>query len=726
MLRRIGDASSRVYLATADASQRRVALKVFTRTGGDDRDSFQGEVDALARLDHHNIVKLIDHGSFDTVRYLAMEYFAGGDLASRLAQGLRLRDVTRVTRDVVLALEHAHAHGIIHQDIKPTNILFRLQGGAVLADFGISGAKATDTVHGTPTYMSPEQLLGGELTGSSDFYSLGIVLFRMLTGRVPFDAETPARIASLHLQAAIPQLPPSVSAFQDVLNGLLAKRPEDRFGAEQTIDALSRVELDGTLPNVVLRTDTIATDEILVVSAPIEVSVASRGDPGGSTRDRRLVYGGIAAAALLIVGLFTRPAFVDQALTATGLRDDPLLVAAWQEAEALRADPNQSLAAVVSAYRRVLEIDADQAEALDAIGATQRRWKNDVRSAIETNDLSFADTRLAQLIDLFPQDPELDELARRLTEMSIVQRLLTDTDSLLARGGGEDPRSAAMAIPSYQEVLRLSPGNESARQGLDDLAAFFSDRATTAARERRVDDAIDSLTLAVNANPEHPTLESVRATINDAASLQAEIESMLSSAQTLRADGRLIDPPEDNAAEMYQRVLATDPDNSLAAQGLAELNAQVLGQLAADLDQRRFARAGALIERAAAVGFDATTVIDMRDRLTAERTRAARIDELLASSQALIKAGFLTEPVSDNAVTQLREILRIDPGNETAQDLLNSSAARLAGVAEEAYQAGLMELARQYLDLALAITPDVDAWQERREQWVEETGREGS
>ena len=694
---------------------------MFARSSGDDRDSFQGEVDALARLNHPNIVKLIEHGSFDTVRYLAMEYFAGGDLASRLTQGLRLADVTRVTKDVVEALDHAHAHGVIHQDIKPTNILFRPQGGAVLADFGISGSRATDTVRGTPTYMSPEQLTGGELTGQSDFYSLGIVLYRMLTGGVPFDGESPAKIALLHQQAAIPQLPAAVAPFQTVLEGLLAKRPADRFasGAE-VVDALNEIEVAGVLPNVVLRTDTVATDEILVVSAPIESSVTSRGDADEKPVDRRLVYGSIAVAMVVVAGLLLRPAVVDQALTATGLRDDPLLVAAWQEAEALRADSNQSLAAVVSAYRRVLEIDAGHVEAGDAIGATQRRWKNDVRSAIETNDLSFADTRLAELIGQFPLDPELDELERRLTEMSIVDRLLTDTDRLLARSGGEDPRSAAMAIPTYQEVLRLSPGNESAQRGLDDLATFFSERATAAARDRRVDDAIDSLTLAVNANPDHAALETVRATINEAASLQAEIESMLSSAQALRAAGRLIDPPEENAAEMYQRVLATDPDNSLAVQGLAELNAQVLGLFATDLTEGEFGDAALRIERAAAVGIAAQTIIDMRERLATEQTRIARVQELLASSKALIEQGFLTEPVNDNAVTQLREILRIDPGNETAQVMLNASAARLARVAEEAHGEGLSELARQYLDLALAITPDVDAWRERRERWVAE------
>jgi serine/threonine-protein kinase len=171
-----------------------------------------------------------------------MRYMSGGSLEERLKEGpLSIAETVHLISRLAPALDAAHTKGIIHRDLKPGNILFDRYGNAFLSDFGIArltqGSAATltgDVVLGTPAYMSPEQVQGDrELDGRSDLYSLGIILFQMLTGKVPFSSDTPAKTMLMHILEPVPQLldikpglPPAIAA---VLGCALAKEPEARF-----------------------------------------------------------------------------------------------------------------------------------------------------------------------------------------------------------------------------------------------------------------------------------------------------------------------------------------------------------------------------------------------------------------------------------------------------------------------------------------------------------------
>src|SRR3989441_1120981 len=243
-----------VYRAHHAALDRNVAIKVLPDFFAEDevyRERFQQEARSVARLKHANILNVFDFGQEHGITYLVLELVEGGTLAERLGRPIELEDVVRTLRPIASALDHAHAQGVLHRDVKPSNILIHRDGTPVLADFGLAkmadslrSLTATGTVMGTPEYMSPEQGAGEALGPASDRYSLAVVAYEMLTGRVPFQAETPAAVLLSHINKAVPptrELSGELSGhIEDALRKGLAKSPLDRFdSATQFVAALT-------------------------------------------------------------------------------------------------------------------------------------------------------------------------------------------------------------------------------------------------------------------------------------------------------------------------------------------------------------------------------------------------------------------------------------------------------------------------------------------------------
>jgi serine/threonine-protein kinase PpkA len=242
-----------VYLAVQENFDREVALKVMSHKLLADPsfgDRFLREAKIVAQLSHQHIVPVYDVGAQDDNHYIAMEKLPNGDLEDKLKEGLPLTDCFVVIKQMAMALDYAVSKGYIHRDIKPENILFREDGSAVLSDFGIARSTTTDsqmtqagTVVGTPHYMAPEQAQGLELDGRADLYALGVIFYEMLSGHVPFDAESAVSIGIKHITEPVPTLDPDLAEFQDFVDTVLAKDPDDRYqtGAE-LIAALNDLE----------------------------------------------------------------------------------------------------------------------------------------------------------------------------------------------------------------------------------------------------------------------------------------------------------------------------------------------------------------------------------------------------------------------------------------------------------------------------------------------------
>ncbi|QIN81199.1 Stk1 family PASTA domain-containing Ser/Thr kinase [Rubrobacter tropicus] len=304
-----------VFLAHDDVLDRDVALKVMSvRYAGDEEfvERFKREAQSAAALSHPNIVSIFDRGEADDgTYYIAMEYLSGGTLKDRILKrgALPPRTAAAVALQIAEALKAAHERDVIHRDIKPHNILITGSGDVKVTDFGIARAASSSTmtrtghILGTAHYISPEQAMGEPVGPASDLYSLGVVLYEMLTGEMPFDADTPLGIAMKHVNGHL--VPPQIlnEAVPDGINAvtvrLLAKDPADRYGSD--------AELIEDLERVVAGLDPAgATTEMMTAAMPAAATRVGPQQPPQSVRRkgkrrRRAMPLILALLALLIL-----------------------------------------------------------------------------------------------------------------------------------------------------------------------------------------------------------------------------------------------------------------------------------------------------------------------------------------------------------------------------------------------------------------------------------------
>jgi serine/threonine protein kinase len=259
IIRQIGSGGmATVYLAVQEALDRQVALKIMSQqiVGQQDsefRERFSLEGRSIAQLSHNRIVSVFDMGMQGDNYYIAMEYLSGGSLKEKIQQGLAPHQAIEIAKKIADSLGYAHKKGFVHRDVKPMNIMFREDGEPILTDFGIAkivvnqdaNLTATGLIMGTPSYMSPEQAQGQTADGRADLYSLGVMLYEMLMGVVPFRADTAIALLMKHVNDPRPDLPTHLTQYQYLLDGLLEKNPDNRYqSAEDFIRATEVDDLD--------------------------------------------------------------------------------------------------------------------------------------------------------------------------------------------------------------------------------------------------------------------------------------------------------------------------------------------------------------------------------------------------------------------------------------------------------------------------------------------------
>lgn len=237
-----------VYKAYDTRLERDVAVKVIRKDAFSNEiiglilKRFEREAKAMARLNHSNIVKVFDFGEHEGFPYLVMELLSGGTLKDRLGKPIPWQDAVLLLEPVARALGYAHEKGILHRDVKPSNILITEKNEPVLTDFGIAKLLGTEEGQtltgtgvgvGTPEYMAPEQGLNKDVDGRADIYALGIILFEMVTGRKPYSADTPFAILLKQINDPLPDPRIFLKDIPDIVNNVIykamAKKPEDRF-----------------------------------------------------------------------------------------------------------------------------------------------------------------------------------------------------------------------------------------------------------------------------------------------------------------------------------------------------------------------------------------------------------------------------------------------------------------------------------------------------------------
>ena len=266
-----------VYDGFDPVIERRVAIKTIAKESIDPREAaelltrFRREAQAAGRLNHPAIVSIHDYGEEDGLAFIAMEFIKGNELRTYFdsRQRFALADIVRIMCDILDALDHAHRNGVVHRDIKPANIMITDEGRVKIADFGVARIESSTMTQvgvrvGTPAYMSPEQHLGSTVTGRSDLFSVGVILYEFLTGQRPFTGEGYALIRQILMQDAIPpsqinvDIPPALDA---VTLKALAKHPEDRFETAREFAAAFREAASGE--SIGVGVDLLSSDGVL-------------------------------------------------------------------------------------------------------------------------------------------------------------------------------------------------------------------------------------------------------------------------------------------------------------------------------------------------------------------------------------------------------------------------------------------------------------------------------
>ena len=755
-----------VHLAIQSSLERKVAIKVMRRNI-DDAEKFERrflvEGRTLAKLPHRNIVAVYDIVKSDAATYISMEYLEGGTLHEKMRSGLSLAEAVAIVVQIAGALQFAHDHGVVHRDLKPANIMFRDELTPVLTDFGIakqqdaSQTRLTQTgmLVGTPTYMSPEQINGLDVDGRSDLYSLGVMFYELLTGRAPFQGETPIAVLMAHLTSPPPPLPPQFREFQGVLDRMLAKNRDERFAnlkeftkslkaivvnndrlwerlqadpnqsSSEQLRALgfsvsSSTALDPVqqgspskrqlpapraLPTHVARAPT-ASDGVTQVSNPtLHPAVAQH--PVGPPRRGGIWLGAGAVIAVLVAVLAW------WVLRAPGEEIDPRI----------RGEIDARLV-IVDRYvgEGKLTVAAGADNAFDTLKVVQERapdysgtrkrvqallaaLKAEAKARSTRGEFLDAEGALGFAESLAPEDAEIAALrtsiadARAGSERATQAReLLTKAAEAAAAGRDLGGGSAYALLRQAAQLAPADPAVGAAQQKLLTRLLAPTRDALAGGDLSRAQSLLDGYAAALGNDPAWRALRDDIAAARTAAERSAQIAGLQNQFDLQLRARRYAEPSGDNALESLAALRQLDA--AAAAARSATLADALLADARAAMARGEASTALAQVELALRVQPGSTEAgalkREMEGRLSAEQRRVAG---LLGQAQQALAERRIFAPPGQNAAESLAELLKLDPANAEGmrlRDGLAHSATEAArALAQEQHVEAALELANQ-------------------------------
>lgn len=685
-----------VYRAVQQSLSRQVAIKVLAR-GPDDDDEFaqrfKKEGRILAQLLHPNIVTIYDIGvSENNQLFLSMEYLSGGTLRDRIKLGLSFDSAIHIIRSIAKALGYAHEKGVIHRDVKPSNIMFRHDGAPVLTDFGVARVVAgSNTVRtltgltvGSPGYMSPEQAMGQGATIQSDLYSLGVVLYEMLAGHPPYQADNSLAVVLKHLHDAIPRLPREHANLQPILNKLLAKKPTDRF--RDTSEFLKAF-------NIVIPSDTGSRPGSITGSDYLDVLEFTSGKIKSLFQESARLSNwiwviGTVIFLILVVYIFrfrystesfkTLPEPQKPVATTAPMSRETEIETLLQQAEAqlksglLTDEADQSAEA---AYRQVLKLDRGNVRALAGLEAIANEYERLARQRLESGA---------------PQE-SLDQLKKGLAVApgrEGLMRLRQEAEQRIAE------RQAQITEQKRQQELQLQ-------------AEQFLAQARSSFEEGLLEISLVHIEQGLLAAPDHPDLSALREQVKARMAEQAR--------QQAEATRRQEEEARRHAEETERRKTERALQQAAAERRWQEAD-QVLAQAVEFQQKGDYAASGQLIEKGLEGVPNHEGLLHLREEVRAQRAaeqqrqaeqakRQHEIEALLKQAESHWKAKRLTTPPGSNAETTYRQVLELDTGNIQARARLERIAQEYLQQARQQQSAGALQDSLELVEKGLAVAP---------------------
>ncbi len=689
LLRQLGRGGmATVYLAVQESVDREVALKVMSPALLADPnfgERFLREAKIAAKLHHRHVVGIYDVGRSGDYHYMAMEYLGGGPVLHKDGNPRSVPFSLRVIREIATALDYAHQKGFVHRDVKPDNILLRDDGSSVLTDFGIAraldpAAKMTQTgaVVGTPHYMSPEQARGRSIDGRSDLYSLGIVLYELLVGRVPYQADDSLAVGIMHISQPVPVLPDEIASLQPLISRMLAKEPDDRYqsGAEVAA-AIAGFERNGTF-EVPANADDTARENV----------------PHG------------APAASLFASTPMPPGRTPSPAPTPPLTHTP---APPPQSRAQSSTPREGVGHRERAEPNLGRLD----EIVAAVGAESLRAERDARTHAHERRRRgpWLGAALLLLLAIGAVGAWMyQDRLRAFLPRTEFNDTLARAQHALDQGNLAGSPDSAREL--FQAARAQDPDNDVARAGLERVGQKLLDRANNELQRGDLTAARRSLDAARELLGGGAAVDAFAASLAKAESADTETAQLLDQAKQALDAGRI--SGDDGAAALYKRLLAADSSNAVAQAGLRKSADALAAEARSAFAARDLETASARIDAIATILPAYPALTELRgDLAKAREAGRAALEETLRRADAQVRAGNFNEG-GDSALALYRSVLEQDPDNARAKEGLRRIAQAFVVQANAAIDDNNPAAADNLLASVAKIAPDLPELREAR------------
>jgi len=640
-----------VYLAIQESIGRHVALKILAPDHSDETfsDRFLREARIISQLAHPNIITIYDAGVQQTYHYMAMEYIAGKNL-TEARDGLSRKLKVDIIKQIAQALDYAGRKGYVHRDIKPENIMLHEDGRAILTDFGIARGKdvkraltQTGKAIGTPYFMSPEQTKGLEVDHRSDIYSLGVVLYQAIAGRVPFDGSSIVEIGIKHISEPIPALPPGMEIFQPIINKCMSKEPAHRFQTAselyQALHAIPEAQLDYIDAKARAMKNASASHATQLLSSQPSVELladsASRSATGSATRD---------AVPRMRAQRVSKPVDITRtdefkrlrrrnrnwllllllmALGAAGYYQKAVLISLWQ----------QHVQPLVAQY---LPQDAAQPSVQNTAPATAAAKPAGTAAA--------------------PAAPAVPAQAANPA---------TGNDVTAPAAQEKSAQDVIADVQMLKDKLRINPDDATARQDLVQARHWFRDKLEAALAKKDVDGARQILDATQKAFPragQLPAFSQIEKRIDMVDQFNAHMEQ----ARVYMATNAVAKPAGANALEQYLAAARIDPHAPEVREGLQHVAQYYFTKAREARTQNKISDAIQYTATGLQAVNDDPALLALQTELKTDVRQAQTIAHMLQDADAMMRNNQVLDPVAANAYKTYREILRRAPNNPDA------------------------------------------------------------